>query len=77
MSAHAYTEDQLVEQPAIALFSELGWRAVVALDEVFGPSGTLGRETPEEVVLTPRLRQAFGKLNPSLSSDAETTALLV
>jgi hypothetical protein len=24
MSAHAYTEDQLVEQPAIVLFVELG-----------------------------------------------------
>ena len=26
MSAHAYTEDQLVEQPAIGLFAELGWQ---------------------------------------------------
>jgi hypothetical protein len=25
MSAHAYTEDQLIEQPAIGLFAELGW----------------------------------------------------
>ena len=25
VSAHAYTEDQLVEQPAIGLFAELGW----------------------------------------------------
>jgi hypothetical protein len=23
--SHAYTEDQLVEQPAIGLFAELGW----------------------------------------------------
>jgi len=23
---HAYTEDQLVEQPAIGLFAELGWQ---------------------------------------------------
>ena len=27
---HAYTEDQLVEQPAIGLFVELGWQAVSA-----------------------------------------------
>jgi hypothetical protein len=27
---HAYTEDQLVEQPAIGLFAELGWTAGVA-----------------------------------------------
>ncbi len=33
MSAHAYTEDQLAEQPAIALFAELGWTTVSALDE--------------------------------------------
>jgi hypothetical protein len=26
----AYTEDQLVEQPAIGLFAELGWTAVSA-----------------------------------------------
>ena len=25
---HAYTEDQLVEQPAIGLFGELGWTTV-------------------------------------------------
>jgi hypothetical protein len=25
MTAHAYTEDQLVEQPAIGLFAGLGW----------------------------------------------------
>jgi hypothetical protein len=29
MSAHAYTEDQLVEQPAIGLFAELGWAVAV------------------------------------------------
>ena len=53
---HAYTEDQLVEQPAIGLFGELGWQTVVALEEIFGKDGTLGRETPGEVVLQPRLR---------------------
>jgi type I restriction enzyme R subunit len=25
MTTHTYTEDQLVEQPAIGLFAELGW----------------------------------------------------
>ena len=25
---HAYTEDQLVEQPAIGSFAELGWQGV-------------------------------------------------
>jgi hypothetical protein len=31
MSAHAYTEDQLVEQPATGLFTELGWQTVSAV----------------------------------------------
>ena len=65
MSGHAYTEDQLVEQPAIGLFAELGWQVVSALEEVFGANGTLRRETPGEVVLLPRLRAALEKLNAS------------
>src|SRR5450759_215854 len=56
---HAYTEDQLVEQPAIGLFAELGWQAVSAMEEAFGATGTLQRETKGEVVLTPRLRSAM------------------
>lgn len=41
---HAYTEDHLVEQPAIQLFTELGWATVSALEESLGPTSTLGRE---------------------------------
>ena len=40
-----FTEDQLVEQPAIGLFAALGWETVSALDESFGATGSLGRET--------------------------------
>jgi hypothetical protein len=29
--SHAYTEDQLVEQPAIGLFAELGWQGVALI----------------------------------------------
>ena len=36
MSPHACTEDQLVEQPAIGLFAELGWHTGSALEEIFG-----------------------------------------
>lgn len=36
MSPHAYTEDQLVERPAIELFAALGWETVSATDETFG-----------------------------------------
>ena len=34
MSPHAYTEDQLVEQPAIGLFAELGWQTLSAMGEI-------------------------------------------
>jgi hypothetical protein len=30
MSPHAYTEDQLVEQPALGLFATLGWQTMTA-----------------------------------------------
>jgi len=67
---HHYTEDQLVEQPAIGLFKEeLGWQTVVAKDEVFGVGGTLGRETSGEVVLVSRLRKALEKLNPAMPPE--------
>jgi type I site-specific restriction-modification system R (restriction) subunit len=75
MSPHPYTEDQLVEQPAIGLFAELGWETVCAMEETFGVGGTLGRETPGEVVLLPRLRLALARLNPSLPPEAIVAAV--
>ena len=72
---HAYTEDQLVEQPAIGLFAELGWQTVSASEETFGPSGTLGRGTKGEVVLVTRLRSALERLNPSLPPEAISAAV--
>jgi len=65
---HVYNEDQLVEQPAIGLFADLGWQTVSALEEVFGVGGTLGRETNGEAVLVPRLRTALECLKPSTRS---------
>ena len=75
MNAHAYTEDQLVEQPAIALFGTLGWQTVSAMEETFGAAGTLGRETKGDVVLVARLREALGKLNPALPLEAINNAI--
>jgi type I restriction enzyme R subunit len=72
---HAYTEDQLVEQPAIGLFAELGWQTVSALEEMFGVGGTLGRDTTGEVVLIPRLRAALERLNPALPTEAISSAM--
>ena len=66
---HAYTEDQLVEQPAISLFAEVGWTTVSASEETFGATGTLLRETKSEVVLVPKLRVALERLNPARLVD--------
>lgn len=75
MSAYAYSEDQLVEQPAIGLFADLGWQTLSAMEETFGASGTLGRETKSEVVLAARLRAALCKLNPMLPAEAISAAI--
>jgi type I restriction enzyme R subunit len=75
VSTSTYTEDRLVEQPAIALFAELGWQTANAMEEKFGAGGTLGRETSGEVVLGPRLRATLEKLNPKLPSEAIAAAV--
>jgi len=73
--ARGYSEDSLVEQPAIELFQELGWDGANCYHETFGAYGFLGRETAAEVVLTSRLRPALAKLNPSLPSEAIESAI--
>jgi type I restriction enzyme R subunit len=75
MSPSDYTEELLVEQPAIELFGDLNWETISALEESFGPTGTLGRETKSEVVLTSKLRAALERLNPTLPTEAIKTAI--
>lgn len=70
-----YSEDSLVEQPAISLFRELGWETANCFYEKFGENSTLGRETSSEVVLLPRLRAALVHLNPDLPSEAIALAI--
>ena len=70
MSPAGYTEDELIERPAIALLNEMGWETVSTFEEFdHGPSA-LGRETRAEVVLTARLRPALQLLNPEASPEA-------
>lgn len=71
----SFTEDQLVEQPAIQLFAELGWETLSASDEVMGAEGALGRETKSEVVLGARLRAVLARLNPLLPPEAISAAV--
>lgn len=73
-----YTENSLVEQPAIALLSELGWETANCFYESFGdspspassPTGrgiNLGRETSYDVVLEPKLRVVLRTTVPGLT----------
>ena len=75
MTPNPYSEDQLVEQPAIGLMAQLGWQTLCALEETFGPGGTLGRDTKGEVVLVPRLRAALVALNPDVPAEAVQAAI--
>ncbi len=65
-----YTEDALIERPAIALLAELGWQTVNAYHEFDHGLSSLGRETKDEVVLKSRLRVALLKLNPEAPLEA-------
>ncbi len=73
--SHGYTENSLVEQPALGLFAELNWKTASAREETFGPSGTLPRETSAEVVLARQLRDALERLNPAQPPEAISAAV--
>ena len=75
MSPGKFTEDQLVEQPAIDLLNGLGWTRVNALQEKLGSEGTLGRDNQGEVILVRHLRRALERLNLALSPSALEQAI--
>lgn len=70
-------EDTLVQQTtADYLEQELGWESVFAYNtETFGPGGTLGRKSDQDIVLVPRLRKKLEELNPGLPSSAYEEAV--
>lgn len=70
-----YSENTLVEQPAIALFAALRWQTANLYHETFGPHGTEGRESEHQVILPRRLKQALKKLNSTLPDEALTQAV--
>ena len=69
------SEDQLVEQPAIALLEGMGWETLNCYGEFEQGSSLLGRENKGEVVLTRRLRAALEQLNPDASDEAIDEAI--
>ena len=71
-----YSEDQLIEQPAINLLKEIGWETLNCQNEFEQTEESpLGRQTRSEVVLTARLRPALAKLNPDATPDTIAKAV--
>lgn len=70
-----YTEDELIEQPAINLFSDIGWLTLDCYSEVFGEEGTLGRDNRSEVILVRELREALIKINPACTENEINLAI--
>lgn len=70
MTPSGYTEDALIEQPAIALLAKLGWTPYNAFHEFDHGASPVGRETRAEVILRARLRSALERLNPKAPTEA-------
>jgi type I restriction enzyme R subunit len=71
----SYSEEKLVELPAIELCEDLGWQHINALHETLGAFGTIGRGNQSEVILQSRFRSAVERLNPGLPTEAYDLAL--
>jgi len=73
---HPYSEDLLIEQPAINLLAEMEWETLNCFHEFEQIGGSaLGRKTKSEVVLTYRLQPALERLNPDATQDAMNKAI--
>ena len=69
--SNAYSEDNLIEQTAVAIFKDLKWEtANVYRGETFGAGGTLGRASEADVILRERFFRAVRALNPGLPEAA-------
>ena len=65
-----FSENDLVEQPAIDLFASLGWRTANLMGEFGGGASPEGRASKRDVILPNRLRLALKRLNPALPQEA-------
>ncbi len=71
-----YSEDQLIEQPAINLLKEIGWETLNCQNEFEQTEESpLGRQTRSEVVLTARLETALKRFNPTATDDTIAKAV--
>ena len=75
INVNDYSEDGLIEKPAIKIFDSLKYNYLNCFDETFGNGSTLGRETSSDVVLLSKLKPALLKLNPNLPPEAICKAI--
>jgi len=77
MTRKDYSEDTLIQQPAVELLEkELQWESMFAYDaEDFGPAGLLGRHSDREVILQREVDAALRRLNSGLPDEAYQEAL--
>ena len=69
-----FSENDLVEQPAIDLFKSLGWQSVNLYGEFNKGKSPEGRESKRDAILPNRLKAALKKLNPGLPDAARDEA---
>ena len=73
---YEYSEDNLIEQPAMDLFEELGWEVAMAYHtEGLGANSKFGRNSESELILEKYLRPALEKYNPNLPPQAYRAAI--
>lgn len=74
-AASEYSEDALVEKPALDLLGELGWEVGNLFGEWTGGVSSEGRGSQRQVILPRRLRSALERLNPALPASAIDQAM--
>ena len=70
-----FTEDALVEQPAIDAFKQLGWGFADAMNETEAAFPVTKRKSTYDVVLEERLYKALKKLNPDIPDEGRKDAI--
>jgi type I restriction enzyme, R subunit len=75
--AKEYSEDVLIEQTSINLFTKaLKWETLnLQVGETFGEEGTVGRVSEEQIILPIILRSSLEKLNSNLPDTAYSNAI--
>lgn len=68
------SEDGIVEKPALALLTKLGWQHVDLHGEQPGPANPTGRTSFQQAYFPASLKAALRKLNPALPTEALSTA---